>query len=283
MLKNKIRLYDLIPPILPRVYQKLVAAKKEKEYENFKDALSDCRGTSYEDIELCNVVAEKTKKYKDSLLREKPLLPPTSILPLVSAIGHCLLVQNKQTLNILDIGGACGAHYFEVRHLIPQNIKINWIVLETPQMVLSAKNQGLPTEELHFIDSLEMLDAPIDFVHSSGTLQYVAEPYSLLEQVVNLGATYLFFNRMMLNKENREFITVQKSKLSWNGPGKLPEKYQDRTVFYPHTTLSFQKLNEKLSNKYILAWELDEKTGKYQIGNGKITGRALLYIKQSRN
>ena len=88
----------------------------------------------------------------------------------------------------------------------------------------------------------------------------------------------MLFNRMMFNENNRTFVTVQKSRLSANGPGHMPEKYTDKNIFYPHTTISYKEFNKTILEKgYSVEWSFDEQSGSYKINNEKIIGRGLLY------
>jgi hypothetical protein len=85
---------------------------------------------------------------------------------------------------------------------------------------------------------------------------------------------------MMLNENARDIVTVQKSFLSLNGPGDLPAGYIDRLIFYPHTTMSFNKFNSSfVNNNYRLEWEFEELSGSHQIRNEKISSKGLLYKK----
>ncbi|MBK7964355.1 MAG: hypothetical protein IPK10_02920 [Bacteroidetes bacterium] len=89
------------------------------------------------------------------------------------------------------------------------------------------------------------------------------------------------FNRMMFNEDDRDFVTVQKSYLSSNGPGKLPQGYQDKLISYPHTTMSFQKFNQTIINKgYECEWIFLESSGSHKIKNENISGKGMLYIKK---
>jgi putative methyltransferase (TIGR04325 family) len=270
------KLNDLLPPILIKII------KRHREYESYNEALSDCTTDAYKNVELCNMIAEKTKIYSMKLTDRPYLLNPTNVF-LLSAINQYISVHSVDSIKILDFGGACGAHYFEMRRFIPERIKIKWLVVETSQMVLAAQNMKLDNDELTFYDSLELINIPIDIIHSSGALQYVPEPYEYLSKLLNFNAKWIFFNRMIFNEGNRDIITVQKSKLSANGPGPLPEKYKDRIVSYPLTAMSFQKFSNKLSEKYCAEWIFEETSGSYNINNERIVGRGLLYTKVNGN
>ncbi|WCL50626.1 methyltransferase, TIGR04325 family [Leptospira sp. GIMC2001] len=272
------RLKDFVPPIVIKVINKEKVKDKEteKEYQSYHDALNDYKTDGYENIELCNMIAEKTKNYSVKLNGKPYILNPTNVA-LLSAINQFVSVHPSNKLSIIDFGGACGAHYFEMRRFLPDKIRLNWLVVETSQMVQSAKNMKLDNEELKFYDSLESITLPIDIIHSSGALQYVPEPYEYLSKLLNFKARWIFFNRMMFNEANRDIITVQKSKLSANGPGPMPDNYEDKILTYPHTTMSFEKFNDNLTDTYHAEWIFEENSGSYKINNEKIVGKGLLY------
>ncbi len=266
-------LKDFVPPIIVKML------KRYKRYNSYAEALKICQKDGYQNNDLCEVIAEKTKNYLNELKNKPFILNPTNVF-LLAAINQYITVLSTESINILDFGGACGFHYFEIRRFIPEKIKLRWYVVETSQMVLSAKEHKLENSELFFIDSLENINTPIDFLHSSCALQYVPDPYDCLLKLINVNALWVFFNRMMFNEKDREIIILQKSKLSGNGPGPLPKDYKDRTIYYPHTTISFKKFNNIMSEKYNLEWIFEEKTGCFDISAEKIIGRGLLYIKK---
>lgn len=268
---------DLIPPILINLVKRY---RTSKEYVSYAQALEACTSSAYQNIELCNMVADKTIIYKNEL-KEKPFkLSPTNVF-LLAAINQYINIYKKIDINILDFGGACGAHFFEIRRFIPKNISIRWYVVETKQMVKSALNQRLESDELNFVSSIEEINEKIDIIHSSCTLHYVPNPHETINRMINIEAKWIFFNRMMFNRNDRDFITVQKSLLSSNGPGKLPKGYTDKTISYPRNTLSFQKFNSAFINSnYENEWSFDELSASYQIGKEKIDGKGLLYVKK---
>ncbi len=92
-------------------------------------------------------------------------------------------------MNVVDFGGACGAHYFHLKKLI--NKKFNWTVVETPAMVAMAKS--LETDELKFTADLEQaLKGKVDLIHTSGALQCVDDPMKYLRQLTGSGASIFF-------------------------------------------------------------------------------------------
>jgi len=193
------------------------------------------------------------------------------------------VIQNdKSAINVLDFGGACGAHYFELRALTNRELKLNWIVIETPTMVEHAK--ALTTDELSFSDNLTDVVNKfncIDLLHTSGTLQCVDNPWEYLNKILNSQAQWLLFNRLGLNKINRDVITIHSSKLSQNGIGKLPEGYKDKKIYYPFTFLSEDKFIKTLKEKYNIIAKFNDTSGMYPVMGEKITGYGLLCKKRS--
>jgi putative methyltransferase (TIGR04325 family) len=146
--------------------------------------------------------------------------------------------------------------------------------------VKSAKAKELETNELTFQDSLSNLP-PIDFIYSSGAIQYTPEPYLCLESLLKINANYILFNRTMFNENDRDIITVHTTLLSENGHGRLPMNYIDKKVSYPHTTMSFRKFNSMISEFYKLRWMFEETSGSHKVGKETIIGRGLYFSQLS--
>lgn len=188
-----------------------------------------------------------------------------------------VIESHSKEINVLDFGGACGAHYFQLRNIIDKNLKINWVVVETPGMVAQAKK--LETNELTFCsdfdDAIKKLGT-VDLLHTSGTLQCVDEPLIYLEKILNCNAKWVLFNRLGLNQIDRDAITIHTSKLSWNGIGDLPEGYTDKIVKYPFTFMSEKVFLEKVQNKYSLIAKFFDQSGIKAIKGEDIVGYGLL-------
>ena len=137
----------LIPPLVLDIIQSKQHAHK---YVNYKDALKLCTESAYEENELIEVILKKTITFKKNI--NKVPISTTSAFSLLSLINP--IISNKNgVINVLDFGGACGAHYFQAKTVINDKIKINWAVVETPTMVKHAKQ--LETEELRFFDNFK--------------------------------------------------------------------------------------------------------------------------------
>src|SRR5688572_3522878 len=131
---------ELTPPILFRLLKN--ARNQHKTYTSFEKAINMCIINAYENIELCNMIADKTARHIKTLNKKPFNLNPTSVF-LLSAFNQYLIKNSTKNVTVLDFGGACGVHYFEMRQFIPSDIKLTWYVAETEQMVKSAMSRGL--------------------------------------------------------------------------------------------------------------------------------------------
>ena len=205
---------NFLPPIVTDFIRK---NQKVIKYKSYDDAISQCTTDAYQNEELCNIIADKTLGHVEFLNRKPYTLNPTTVY-LAFAMNYFANASGKKGITVLDFGGACGAHYYEVRSILPKTVSLKWIVVETEQMIRSAVSRGIAKGELHFIGRIEDVLEPVDFVHSSSALQYVPSPYEFLMKLINVRAKMILFNRMMFNKNNCDIITVQRSFLSSNGP-----------------------------------------------------------------
>ncbi len=255
-------------------------AKKQAETEtfsNYEEALKKCGNEGYEDSALCRMIAKKTIKYKETLLQQPYHINAVQCY-LVLTIQNVLLQHHVSSLSIADFGGACGAHYFETRRLIQNQIALKWNVIETPGMVKSAYDFKLNNHELNFVSNFDQVDADIFYLSSS--IQYVPDPYNILNKLISKEYSYILFNRMMLNTISAEDeIIVQQSWLSANGPGPMPKGEVDKLVKYPHTTLSEQKFLQLFEPSYELVFRFDEASGKIS-GQSHISGGGFLFRKK---
>ncbi len=97
-----------------------------REYESFESALRD--SDSYEDPRLVEIVKEKTRRYRDALASGPG--PAVQSRQMVQNMFVLSYVEPQRPLNVLEVGGACGASYFETRLLLPDRIH-HWSIAET--------------------------------------------------------------------------------------------------------------------------------------------------------
>ncbi len=167
---------------------------------------------------------------------------------------------------VIDFGGACGAHYFLAKALFGNRVKLKWHVVETSGM--ASKGRELESGELRFFDDLNVATAEmgrVDLLYSSGTLQYVPEPYKTLKEFVDCGARCIFLTRLALTSGERELACVQESRFSENGPGPLPNGMVDGVARYPMMVLRKDEVERIVLEKYEIRIHFSEDGGTHRL------------------
>jgi putative methyltransferase (TIGR04325 family) len=241
------RLNDLIPSAVKDTVRK----RHAPFFDSYSSALAACNA-GYQQETLIRAVHEKTKRYRNSLESRPILCDITSLRTFIGLIG----LPNSE-LNVIDFGGACGAHYFLARAILKS--KLRWSVVESPQMVRAARD--LEDDELCFFENLKDAQRSlprVDLVFSSGALQYVPDPYQSLAELTQCGAAQIFITRVGLSSGAKEIISIQKSRLLDNGPGPLPDGVPDEVVQYPVTFASKRRFEQILQGRYTIAVQTNE-------------------------
>jgi putative methyltransferase (TIGR04325 family) len=268
------RLREFVPPIAVTLARKVFPPRPDAArptYATYEAAVADCAGHGYEDRDLVAVVRHKTQAYRNAL--------GSALLSPANAYSLCALLASIQSpeIRVLDFGGACGAHYFLARAVLPRSYSLRWIVVETPAM--AEAGTSLATAELTFSSDLrhaaESLGR-VDLLHTSGTLQCVSDPRRFLDQLLALRATQILFNRLALCQGPQDIVVVQESRLSENGPGPMPSGLPDRTTRYPCTFLQESALYDALRQNYEVILTFEDSGGVFRIKEQPIIGRGLL-------
>jgi putative methyltransferase (TIGR04325 family) len=125
-------LKDLLPPIIYYRFFKTKKAQFLPVFSSYNEAVNNCG--DYNDDEIVEIVMEKTKY----LVRNKnfPLDNKQSIQDLL--VMQTIMRELKE-INVIELGGACGAFYFRVRDFFPEMIK-KWIIVKTPKFAEAGKN-----------------------------------------------------------------------------------------------------------------------------------------------
>lgn len=196
----------------------------------------------YNNVELASKIAEEDLKLWGSgesircLLTSKYLysdLYPPELFP----------------ITILDFGGGGGRHGFQ----IARSGMAKWMVVETPALV-DAASKLLAATGITFVKDIaaaRALEENIGIVHVSSALQYTADPFEVLNEILSLGATYLIFEKMVLTSRPRSVQFSQYSLLRdnlpnfSNGVGSWLEAAR-----YPLTALPLAEFIALIQSKY---------------------------------
>lgn len=225
-----------------------------REYDSFESALRD--SDSYEDPRLIEIVKEKTRRYRDALASG-----PTPAIETRQTVQNMFVlsyVEPQRPLNVLEVGGACGASYFESKLMLPQRIR-HWSISETPAM--AAAGQTLSDDpDLSFHNDIASAATRLEFrdlAIAQGVLQYAGDPLQMLDALFALEFSYVYVTRTAVANVDGPVFTRQDTELSAHGPGQLPDAPSGRSS-QPITLVSWEALAATIPSNYEVAFKFVE-------------------------
>lgn len=164
--------------------------------------------------------------------------------PLLSSLLW-IAAQNQGKLNVLDFGGSLGSTYFQNKFFLDALPSVNWCIVEQSGFV-KAGNETFEDGRLHFFYTIEecLRNYKPDVILLSSVLQYIDEPYNLLDKIKSTGVRYLIIDRTPFIK-GPDRITVQKVN---------PKIYK---ADYPCWFFNEEKFVSYLNRDYKLILEFD--------------------------
>ena len=202
-------------------------------FASYQEASLRCETASgYQHPPLLDVIYAKTVSYRETLERQISLSESDAYL--VSVL--LFLAQGRAKLKVVDFGGACGVHYFLARKVLQGQTGLKWKVVETPAMTKRARD--LASDELEFYSVLADADpGSADLAFIAGSLQFTDDPRAHLRSLLSFKARHLLVLRGNFTTETSDSIMVQRTRLSENGIGQIPEGFTDGDVYYPNSAM----------------------------------------------
>ncbi len=209
-----VKLKDLVPPVL---YNKLRESPLRRHgwFGNYKTwQTAEEQSVGYDDNLIIDKVLKSTLKVKngefpyerDSVLFEEiqydwPLL--AGLMWVASRTGG--------NLNVLDFGGSLGSTYWQNRKYLDTLENLSWTIIEQPKYV-DAGRKHLNVHPLKFFPTLEagLQDSTPNLILFSSVLNYIEEPFKLLEKLFDLQVEHIILERLLFIPGNKDRITVQK-------------------------------------------------------------------------
>jgi putative methyltransferase (TIGR04325 family) len=216
------------------------------KYSTWEEAKK--RSSGYDSDLILNKVSISAGKVRDGEAvyeRDSVLFDEINYsYPVLSALLW-IAAQNKGRLNVLDFGGALGSSYYQNKKFLDSIKEVNWCVVEQPDFTREGL-QNFSTDRLHFFYSIEdcFKTYKVDVILLSSVLQYLSEPYTLLDQFLSKKTKFIIIDRTpFIVGDDR--ITIQR----------VHPSIYDAT--YPCWFFNKEKLISYLSPKYENFFEFD--------------------------
>lgn len=113
-------------------------------------------------------------------------------------------------LRVLDFGGSLGSTYWRHRNFLPKGDSLRWDVVEQNLFVETGRHHLGDTPLKFFLDVKEALaHGEHDVLLCSCVLQYLEDPFEMLEKWSRLEIPYVLLNNLPLHSKRPDRLTVQ--------------------------------------------------------------------------
>jgi putative methyltransferase (TIGR04325 family) len=125
------------------------------------------------------------------------------------AAGLLSVAARDGSLRVLDFGGSLGSTYWQHRNLF-RGVDIEWGVVEQSEFAQAGKQ--LEQNEVRFFESIQAASTEIfpNVVLLSSVLQYLPDPYTVLEELLRTQANTLIIDRTPVSEESENIACIQK-------------------------------------------------------------------------
>lgn len=261
---------DFIPNIVFRVYRMIAGISLfEGNYATWAKARNESGG--YDSDQILNKVRGSLLKVKngeavyerDSVLFEKVQYS----WPLLAALLW-IVSQKGNRLNLVDFGGSLGTTYYQNRKFLAHLGEVRWSIVEQRRFVECGR-RDFEDDRLKFYEDLDscIREQRPDTILLSSVLQYLEQPYALLEKVLSLGFEFILIDRTPLLEKGDDRITVQKVP---------PEIYE---ASYPAWFFNREKFLSRFSKRYELLAEFDALSGTIYLRGGRAADKGFIFRK----
>jgi putative methyltransferase (TIGR04325 family) len=131
-------------------------------------------------------------------------------LQIISSFTIAISAAEVQATNVrvIDVGGAGGDYFFMFAKAMP-TVAFDWVVVETPALAAAiSKTEFGSGKGIRWASSLDEVGGDFDVALLSSVLQYVDDPYGLLNKVANK-CKVMIINRIPLTTSRVDQATVQ--------------------------------------------------------------------------
>lgn len=169
---------------------------------------------------------------RDSVVFDKP----TIHWPFLASLMRCIALKNE-AITIVDFGGGFGSLCLQHSSVL-EGFQVRWNIIELEGIVELGKQLDIPnTKFYHDINEMSGEKVP-DLVIFSGVLQYLSEPYSIINQITDLGVRWIIVDRTPFWYHNMDRVALQR----------VPTEITD--AIYPYWIFAKEKFLTHLMDDY---------------------------------
>lgn len=208
---------DWTPPILRRAARVLRRRRDDRVYfegdfGSWSQAMSHCSGYQHDQI-LQKVLSATLRVIRGEFAYERDSINFTQPEYSWPILGALMWVAHSKggAVRVLDFGGSLGSTFFQHLGFLRAIPQLRWRVVEQPNFV-DAGRAHLQSDSLSFHEDLSEAcsDGNPDFLLASSVLQYIAEPISMLNRLIDLQPHLFMLDRTCFDRRaNRAVLKIQ--------------------------------------------------------------------------
>ncbi|MDD3465759.1 MAG: methyltransferase, TIGR04325 family [Campylobacterales bacterium] len=209
---------DILKKFIPPVVFDLVRKIKKSPYGWHGACTSWSEARRISDGYAKSDILEKVKNSLMLVKEGKAVYERDSVLfdsiqyswPLLSGL-MLGAARNGGNLSVLDFGGSLGSTYYQNRKFLNIIGSVEWSIVEQPNFVACGK-EHFESKELKFYWSVEqcLSEKKPNVLLLSSVLQYIEEPYALLDYLIRFGFDVIIIDRTQFSTSDIESITIQR-------------------------------------------------------------------------
>ena len=263
------------PPVIFKFLRNLLGKKTEGlkfygPYPSWLDAKKSSTGYNAENI--LDKVLDATLKVKSGEAvyeRDSVLFDEVQYSWPITAGLMYAAVRGKGHLSVLDFGGALGSSYFQNREFLVGLKSVFWSVVEQHHF-FDVGRQFIQDERLVFYSTIKecVKKEKPNVVLLSSVLQYLNNPYKILDELINISAELILIDRTSFYDELEDIVGVQKV------PGNI------YNASYPFWVFSKSRVINYISHKYRLIDEPISHNGIFKMNKIGFTFNGLIFLKK---
>lgn len=247
--------------IIKKISRKISRKFYKKQFSSFKNAYEYCNQKTngvYESELICRYRFQKLNNF---LKENGNLLNNPGMTNLLFSINYYLKNFDEECPALIDFGGACGESLLILEKIFGKEITSKSYIIESPQQVKESRNWNYSSRLNFSYDIKNILENKnLSIFFSSGTIQYLEDPFKMVSQVAKSSIKVASFTRNNFALNNK--IYIQKSYLSENGTGKHIKEFEDIPMYYPNRSILKKELIDIfIKNNFKIIVDSEENNG----------------------
>ena len=201
----------LIPPAVSTWAHKRLGHSIEFDDSHSTWALAEQNSSGYSNRDIIQQVSDSTAAVLrgDAVFERDGVMFTQSEYRWPVVAGLLSVAAREGSLRVLDFGGSLGSLFWQHRSLL-DGVNTTWGVVEQAGFVKAGKE--LDQDQVTFFDSIQSANAELspNVVLLSSVLQYLPDPGSVLEELLQTQANTLILDRTPMSNELENTVCIQK-------------------------------------------------------------------------